>query len=227
MSEQNQLPLPLDLAPRYGREDFLLGRANTNAFAYLERYPRWLSPAVMLVGPMGSGKSHLAAIFAAMAEAHTLRGDRLVRAEVPALALAPALVVEDCDRYPPEEAALFHLINMARENGRFLMLTARKNPDFWGITTPDLLSRLRAQPLLTLDEPDDAMLSALLAKLFEHRQLRVDPSVIAYALARAERSYAGMIALVAALDALSLARGKPITRALVAEVLGVLDEEDA
>lgn len=224
MPESGQLPLPLDLAPRYGRADFLVGRANEHALTYLERYPRWLAPAVMLVGPAGSGKSHLAAIFTLANGARLVRADHVTRIEVPSLALAPALVVEDADRFPPEEAALFHLLNMARESGHCLVLTARRNPDFWGITTPDLLSRLRAMPLITLHEPDEAMLAALLVKLFDDRQLRVDAPLIPYITARVTRSYAGVIALVEALDSLSLIRRKPITRALVAEVLGVMDE---
>jgi len=224
MIAAGQLPLPLGHAPHYGRADFLIGRTNEQALAYLERYPRWLAPAVMLIGPEGSGKSHLAALFSQENAARLVRADHVTRTEVPSLALAPALVVEDADRFPCEEAALFHLLNMARESGHCLVLTARKHPDFWGLHTPDLLSRLRALPLLTLEEPDEGLLSALLVKLFDDRQLRVDAPLIPYILARAPRSYAGMIGLVEALDSLSLTRRKPITRALVAEVLGVMEE---
>jgi len=215
-----QLPLPLDSLPRYGREDFLVGKPNEAAFAYLERWPRWLAPAALLIGPEGSGKTHLAAIFAEQSEAQVMRADRLTRETVPLLAQARALVLEDADRFPPEEAALFHLLNLARETGVFVILTARDVPENWGVKTPDLLSRLRREPRLELHEPDDALLGALFLKHFADRQIALETAVARYALARIERSYAGVQNLVAALDRESLIRKKPVTRALVAEVLG-------
>lgn len=220
MKSFGQLPLPLGATPRYGREDFLVGRPNEAAFAYIERWPRWLAPAAILAGPEGSGKSHLAAIFAQGSDARILRADHLDRDEVPDLAAGTALVLEDCDRFPPDEVALFHLLNLARETGHFLVMTARKPPDLWGIRTPDLLSRLRLAPLLQLSEPDDALLGALFVKHFADLQLAVDASVVTYAMARIERSYAAVQALVAALDRESLVRKKPVTRAMVAELLG-------
>ncbi|KAF0226913.1 MAG: chromosomal replication initiator [Beijerinckiaceae bacterium] len=248
MSDRDQLLLPLLSSPRFGREDFLVGRANDAAFAYIERWPRWLAPAVVIAGPEGSGKTHLAAIFAAKvkssqmgtgwrqdfttkqedgeaqsaspAHATLLRGDHLDPAAVPGLSRAKALVLEDCDRFPPDEVALFHLINLARETGLFIVMTARTAPDGWGIRTPDLLSRLRLQPLLELHEPDDALLGALFVKHFSDRQISVEANVVTYAMARIERSYAAVQSLVAALDRHSLIRKKPVTRALVAEVLG-------
>jgi len=220
-----QLPLPLGASPRYGREDFLVGKPNEAAFAYIERWPRWLAPAAILAGPVGSGKSHLAAIFALMSDARSLRADHLVLDEVPDLARSPALVLEDCDRFPPDEVALFHLLNLARETGHCVVMTARVQPDRWGIRTPDLLSRLRLAPLLQLAEPDDALLGALFVKHFSDLQLSVEASVVAYAMARIERSYAAVQALVAALDRESLVRKKPVTRALVADILGDRMEE--
>lgn len=228
MKSYGQLPLPLGATPRYGREDFLVGKPNEAAFAYVERWPRWLAPAAIVSGPEGSGKSHLAAIFARMSDARTLRADHLIMDEVPEVAQSPALVLEDCDRFPPDEVALFHLLNLARETGHFVVMTARVPPDRWGIRTPDLLSRLRLAPLLQLAEPDDALLGALFVKHFSDLQLSVDASVVTYAMARIERSYAAVQALVAALDRESLVRKKPVTRALVAEILGerIPDEEE-
>lgn len=223
MTYSGQLPLPLGATPRYGREDFLVGRPNEAAFAYIERWPRWLAPAAVLAGPEGSGKTHLAAIFAQISEARTLRADHLDRDQVPELSRIRALVLEDCDRFPPDEVALFHLLNLARETGHSLVMTARLPPDLWGIRTPDLLSRLRLAPLLRLSEPDDALLGALFIKHFADLQLSVDASVVTYAMARIERSYAAVQALVSALDRESLVRKKPVSRALVAAVLGETD----
>lgn len=223
MKETGQLVLPLGAVPRFGRDDFLVGRANDAAFAYIERWPRWLASAAVLVGPEGSGKSHLAAIFASASNATLLRGDHLDRDAVPFLAKGKALVLEDCDRFPPDEVALFHLINLARETGLFIVLTARLAPDLWGLKTPDLLSRLRLQPLLELHEPDDALLGALFVKHFADRQITVEANVVTYAMARIERSYAAVQRLVGALDQQSLIRKRPVTRALVSEVLGGSD----
>ena len=220
MNEPGQLPLPLLSSPRFGREDFLVGHVNEAAFAYISRWPRWLAPAAVITGPEGSGKTHLAAIFAQAANATLLRGDHLDAEALPALARRRALVLEDCDRFPPDEVALFHLLNLARETGLFIVMTARLAPDGWGIRTPDLLSRLRLQPLLELHQPDDALLGALLVKHFADRQISVEASVVTYAMARIERSYAAVQRLVAALDRQSLIRKKPVTRAMVAEMLG-------
>ncbi|WP_284176830.1 hypothetical protein [Rhabdaerophilum sp. SD176] len=228
MSRDDQFLLPLDSAPRFGREDFLVGPANEAAFAHIERWPRWLSPAAIIIGPPGSGKSHLATIFAQESGARILRADHLDRGDVPHLARSRALVLEDADRHPAEEVALFHLLNLAREAGQSLVITARLPPDQWGIRTPDLLSRLRAQPLLTLAEPEDSLLAGLFVKHFADRQIQVDAQIVSYALARIERSYGAVQALVAALDHQSLLRKKPVSRAMVAEILGsrMADEED-
>ena len=224
MARSDQLPLPLEAAPRFGREDFLVGKANAAALSHIERWPRWLAPAAIIAGPEGSGKSHLASVFAQASGAQTLRADHLTFDDVPQLAHACALVIEDCDRFHPDETALFHLMNLARETGLFLVLTARDKPDAWGIRTPDLLSRLRAQPLLPLNEPDDALLGALYVKLFADRQLAIEANVIPYLMARSERSYSAVNRLVAALDELSLRLKRPVTRALAALVFENSDE---
>jgi chromosomal replication initiation ATPase DnaA len=219
MRTHGQLPLPFETAPSYAREDFLIGKANEAAFSHVERWPRWLAPAAVLIGPEGSGKTHLAAIFGQASLAPTLRADHLTEADVPELARQPALVIEDADRFPPSERALFHLMNLAREKGVFLLITARLSPDTWGIATPDLLSRLRAQPLLTLTEPDEALLAALMVKLFADRQLVVQPEAIRFALLRIERSYRAVQRFVARVDQETMRRKSRATRDVIAEVL--------
>jgi len=216
----DQFVLPLDSAPSYGREDFLVGKSNERAFDHIARWPHWLAPAALLIGPEGSGKTHLAAIFATQSHARMIRGDHLTLANVPEIARNRAVVLEDCDRFPPDEVALFHLFNLARETGLFLLLTARLPQGDWGVVLPDLASRLRLQPGFALLEPDDSLLAALFVKHIADRQIHVDQGVVAYALARIERSYRAVHELVATVDKLSLARKRPVTRALVAEALG-------
>jgi chromosomal replication initiation ATPase DnaA len=173
----------------------------------------------LLVGPSGAGKSHLGAIFARRAGAAVISGERLAEAALPELAAAPALLIEDADRIGANEAALFHLLNILRETHASALITASRAPDFWGLKTPDLLSRLRLAPMVTLREPDLDLAHAVLFKLFSDRQLVVEPSVVAYIALRIERSLNAARAIVAALDREALSRGKRVTRAMAAEIL--------
>jgi chromosomal replication initiation ATPase DnaA len=128
-------------------------------------------------------------------------------------------LIEDADRVGAEEAALFHLLNLARESGAHLLLTARGQPDGWGLKTADLVSRLRLAPIVSLGAPDLDLTQAVLFKLFSDRQLMVDPSVVSYVALRIERSLDAARAIVAALDREALAQGKRVTRAMAAQFL--------
>ena len=221
-----QLTLELPLEPSYRAEDFLVARSNNAAYATLLRWPHWLGRRVLLAGPAGSGKSHLAAIWAQRSGARVKRAGGLTVAEAPALAAASALVIEDADHAPVPEAALFHLLNLAEEHGAFVLLTASAAPDAWGLTTKDLLSRLRLAQLLELGAPDEALVRDVLVKLFADRQLMVEPALVAYLARHVERSLGAARALVDRLDREALAQGKRITRAMAAQVLA-LDVNDA
>jgi chromosomal replication initiation ATPase DnaA len=224
-----QLTFDLSLDPRFGREDFLVSPSNERAYALIERWPDWPDPVLVLVGPKGSGKSHLAAIWAGSAHAWTVDAFEVSGSRVPHLVSNGALVIEDADGSDRDEAALFHLLNLARERGACVLVTAAAPPDRWSLRTPDLLSRLRLAPSVSLDPPDDALLRAVLVKLFVDRQLVVDTTVVDYVALRIERSLARAAEVVAALDREALSRGRRITRPMAAEVLGGAadaDEED-
>jgi chromosomal replication initiation ATPase DnaA len=222
-----QLAFDLPLDPRYGREDFLVSPSNEAAYATVEGWPEWPDTILLLTGPPGSGKSHLAAIWATSAHAWTIPAAEATRESVPHLVSAGALVIEDADRGALDEAALFHLLNLARERGASVLITAASAPDRWGLATPDLLSRLRLAPAVALEAPDDALLKAVLVKLFIDRQLVVDTSVVDTVALRIERSLARAAEVVAGLDREALSRGRRITRTMVAEFLGKLDDEEA
>lgn len=227
MSDQSRRPrqlafdLPLD--SRHGVEDFLVGPSNEQAYGLIEAWPHWPEAWLRLVGPEGAGKSHLAAIWASRAHAWTVRATDVRQETVPHLVSGGALVVEDCDGTGAlDQPAMFHLMNAIKAKGGHLLLTARSAPERWGVTLPDLLSRLRLAPQAEIGQPDDALLRALLVKLFIDRQLVVDTGIIELMSQRMERSFAGARALVDALDRRSLERGRRVTRPLVGEVLAEL-----
>jgi chromosomal replication initiation ATPase DnaA len=213
-----QLALALDHAERLTREDFLPGASNETALAMIDRWPDWPARALAVVGPAGSGKSHLAAIWAYESGARFLSARALDLADLPASIATGALVLEDCIGGDIDERALFHLLNLVREEEAWLMLTAGSLPTTWPATLPDLASRLRAMPQVTLSGPDDALLRAVLVKQFADRQLAVDEALIAYLLSRIGRSFADARDAVQALDREALQRGRPVNRALAAEL---------
>jgi len=213
-----QLAFPLDHAESYAREDFLSGPSNAAAFALVETWPDWPARAVVLTGPAGAGKSHLASIWAARSGARFLAGRALAETVLPEALTTHALVVEDLAPGEFDERALFHLINLAREEA-YLLFTAASPPAGWPVAIPDLASRLKALPVVTLAPPDDALLRAVLVKLFADRQLAVDETLVGYVVTRIERTFQAARAVVARLDQAAIERKRPLTRALAAEVL--------
>ena len=216
-SRPRQLALALDHAESYARENFLSGPGNEGPLQFIDSWPDWPANAVALVGPEGSGKTHLAMMWAAAAGARVISAHALGEAELPSALATGALVVEDTAS-GADERALFHLLNLAREEGASLLFTARSAPATWRVAIPDLASRLRALPVITLQAPDDAMLRAVIVKLAADRQLMLDESVVGYLLTRIERSFAAARAAVIALDNEALRQGRPATRALAAEI---------
>ena len=212
-----QLALALDHAESFAREDFLSGPSNAQALALIEAWPQWPHRSVMLTGPEGSGKSHLAAIWAQAAGARLIAARALEPASVPRALATGALVVEDIAAGAFDERALFHLVNLAREEAAFLLLTAQEAPAAFALR--DLASRLKALPVVALAPPDDVLLRAVLVKLFADRQLAVDESLINYVAMRIERSFAAARNVVRLLDEEAMRQQRPITRALAAEFL--------
>jgi chromosomal replication initiation ATPase DnaA len=212
-----QLALALDHAESYAREDFLSGPCNGSALALIDSWPDWPARAIALVGPEGSGKTHLATIWAAAAGARVTSARSLIEADLPGALATGALVVEDAGA-AGDGRTLFHLINLVREEGAFLLFTARTVPSTWPVTIPDVVSRLRALPVVTLQAPDDAVLHGLIVKLASDRQLTLDDSVVRYLSSHIERSFAAARAAVIALDKEALRQGRPPSRALAAEM---------
>jgi chromosomal replication initiation ATPase DnaA len=221
-----QLALDLPSREARGREHYVVSPANALVLAALDGWRGWPQGRMLLVGPVGAGKTHLAHVWAADSGARLVAASALPAADLAALATGP-LAVEDAELAagdPAAETALFHLCNLAAARRLPLLLTADRPVRDWGLRLPDLQSRLTAVAVTRVDPPDDALLTAVLLKLFADRQIAVTPALIGYLLARMDRSFAAARALVAALDARALAEGRPVSRALAA---GLLDSDRA
>ena len=219
MSVPRQLALALPHAESFARDDFLTGASNEAALATIERWPDWADRVLALTGPEGAGKSHLAAIWVEKAGARRVAARALGETDLLHALATGALVVEDTSD-ELDERALFHLLNLVREEDGYLLLTSRTPPATWGLALPDLASRLRAVPVVTVSAPDDALLRAVMVKLFADRQLAVDENLIAYLATRIERSFAAARETVERLDREALRQKRGVTRALAAELLG-------
>ena len=217
-----QLPLEFNHDPATSRDALIVSDRLNAAVAIVDRWPDWPSPVVILAGPTGSGKSHLAAIWANRVGARTVS---IVEPDPVVLELAAQgpVLIEDIDRLGFDETALFHLINTVREHGSAALITTRLWPAGWNVTLPDLASRLKAATVVEIAEPDEDLLAQVLVKLFADRQVTVDDRIIVWMVARMERSLAAARAIVTRLDQLSLARGSKITRAMAAEVMAEMD----
>jgi chromosomal replication initiation ATPase DnaA len=213
-----QLVLALDHSVSFAREDFLSGPSNIAALTLIERWPDWPDRIVALIGPEGSGKSHLAAIWAEAAGARVLSAKLLSITDVPAALATGALVVEDLEAVDLDEHALFHLINLAREERAYVFLTSRLAVAGFPVTIRDLASRLRAVPAVMVTPPDDALLRSLLVKLAADRQLALDEALVNYLVNRIERSFAAAHAAVQRLDYEAMRQHRPVTRALATEL---------
>ena len=231
MNTASQLALDFDHRPSLGGEDFLIAPPNAEAVRWLDAWPDWPGPALVIFGPAGSGKTHLAQVFQAKSNARRVTPADLGENQPPAyLGDAPAAILEDAERMcgpdggGPEEAVL-HLYNHLAESGRHLMLTAKQPPARWGIGLKDLASRLNAASQAGIGAPDDTLIAAVLVKQFADRQLKIDADVISFMLTRMERSFEAARAMVAAIDAAALSQRRNITLPLVRQVLDQLHND--
>lgn len=216
--------LVFDLAHRQSRgaEDFLVSQSNAAAVELVDRWPHWVSPAALIAGPAGAGKSHLAHVWAERAGAVILAASETGDAAIEMLAQRGSLVIEDVDRVGIDERVIFHLLNLTREKGHALLLTSRVPAGDIEIALPDLRSRLRALPMSVIEQPDEPLLTAVLVKLFGDRQLEVEPHVVGYLALHMERSMQAASLVVAEADRLALAKQRRVSRAVAAEALANL-----
>ena len=228
MSAYRQMPLAFDHRPALSGEDFLAAPGNAEAVAWIDRWPDWPMPALILFGPAGCGKTHLGQVFLSLSEGRAITPEQLARTEPPRLLEgASACLLDGAAAFLDSslDEPLLHLYNTAEETGCRMMLTARRPPARWRVALADLRSRLNAAPAIGIEPPDDALIAAVVVKLFSDRQLRIDGEIVDYMLARMERSFEAARRLVAAIDARSLAARRDITVPLVRQVLSGFEKE--
>lgn len=214
-----QLAFNLPHRQALGRDDFLVAGSNEAAVALVDQWPAWPANAVMLIGPPGSGKSHLTEVWRQRAKAKRIQASEIQVAAAPELLLGGALALEDVSESNFDETALFHLLNLAKQQSASVLLTARARPQQWKITLPDLASRLRALPSAEILPPDDALLRGVLVKLFLDRQISAEETTISYMLTRMPRSLEAARTLVDEIDRRALEEKAEVTRPFVARIM--------
>lgn len=223
----HQIPLMFAGEGSVSRADLIEGAANQTAIAMIDAWPDWPGYLTILVGPTGSGKTHIASAWLAETGGCIVASQVLseqLDAVQSVVQQGGCVVVEDVQAGALDEVALFHLLNTVRQQGSFCMITAQKQPGEWQVGLADLGSRLRGAQVVEISAPDEALLKQVMIKLFADRQLIVDEKVLDYCLPRMERSLEFAVSLVDALDREALARKKPITRAIAGEVLATMTE---
>ncbi len=222
MAEQ----LTFDLPTRDSRDrgDYFVSDANALALARLDDPATWPNRKLVLVGPEGAGKTHLAHVWADATGAELITPAELPHLDIPGIARPVAL--DDADGLTDaQEEALFHLHNHLGATALPFLLTARQPPARWALSLADLKSRMAATDCVRIEAPDDALLAAVLLKLFADRQLVVAPPVISWLVDHMDRSFAATQALVARLDRAALAEGRAVTRPLAQRVLTELQTD--
>jgi chromosomal replication initiation ATPase DnaA len=221
-----QLVLDLPLRAATGRDDFLVSEANAAAVRLIDEWPNWVSHVAILVGPQGSGKSHLAQVWQARSGAKVLNAGELRREDVADSFSSKALALEDLRPQAFDETALFHAANVARQEGGHLLITSSTEPSQWQVQLRDLASRLQSFPVVRIGAPDDALLRGVLVKLFADRQIAVDEALISYVVLRMPRSLDEARKLVAEIDRLALAEKAEITRHFVGRVMNKMSNPE-
>ena len=218
-----QIPLDLGFRHAFGRADFHVGESNRDAVGWIDRWPDWPAPVLILQGPAASGKSHLAAVWQDKSAAAIIKPETLITKTAQDLcALGDALVLDGLDPWLGDhkaETTLFHLYNMLKDARKTMMITMRMTTTQADFTIPDLASRFRAAPCVSIHAPDDMLLASILRKLFRDRQLSVSDDVIRYLLPRMERSFAAARQIIAQADHTALSEKRRISVPLMRKVL--------
>jgi chromosomal replication initiation ATPase DnaA len=216
MRSSSQLPLPLPSRCSFSRADLIVAAANERAVAFIEAWPDWPVRAAALYGPPGCGKTHLISIWQQTSDAEIVSATGIAGR---ASRLDEIVAIEDvdsADASPERDEALFGLLESGTGS---VLLTGRTPPAAWPSVLPDLASRFSSLTAVELHAPDEALLAALARKLLSDRQLFVPDAIIEAILRRLDRSAAAIRDFVEELDAAALAKGSPVSGALVRSLI--------
>ncbi len=220
-ARSQQLVLPFTPRTCHGGADFLVADCNREAVAWLDLWPDWHEPGLIVHGPAASGKSHLVQLFLDHTGGTRVTADSVVTDIAELTFDFPAVAVDDADELIRSgiEQPLLHLFNGVKEAGGRLLLTGTASPGRWPFRLADLASRLRALPAACIHSPDEALLTALIVKLFHDRQVIIEDAVPSYMLARIPRTFNAVRSAVERIDAVSFAERRRVGVALVREAL--------
>ena len=223
MQLAQQIPLEFPVRPAMGREDFMIGSSNEDAVKWIDQWPDWPAPALFLNGPAASGKSHLAAVWQSRTKAAVIKPEDLLENEAELLAQAASnVVIDGVDTWLGERAAettLFHLYNIFKEEKRTMLLTGRAAPSHIDFAIPDLSSRFRAAPCVSIKSPDDTLLQNITVKMFSDRQIQIGEAELKYLMPRMERSFKFISDIVAKSDELALSQKRAVTIPVIRDAL--------
>lgn len=221
-NKPSQIPLSFEITPSKGRDDLIVSQSVQGAITMIDEWPNWPSHLVVLAGPTGSGKSHIAHIWQQKSDAKLVALHNNTDDLVDLVKTTPVLI-ENIDQLlassQADETQLFHLLNAAKEEGSFVLMTARSWPASWKVSLPDLASRIKAATIVEISEPDENLLSQVIFKLFADRQVEIDEKTVNYLVMRMERSLAVASNIVEAMDELALSKKTSVNRTIAAEVL--------
>ena len=216
-NKNSQIPLDFKHTPSLALADFIVSDANSLAFERIIAYPNWRMPMSLIIGPPKSGKSHLARIW--IEKSNAIIAENQMLEELAKQGGADPVLLENIDNGEFNEQAVFHFLNQSIRDERVVLITATKPISQWPFVTNDVKSRARLAANFNVDTPDDVQLSQMFVKLFDDRQIKVEPKIISYLVSRMERSAAEVVALVALMDRLALSQNKPITKMVANEAL--------
>ena len=218
-----QIPFDLGHRTALARNDFLVAPNNHDAVAWIDLWPEWPAPCLVLYGPVASGKTHLGAVWAEQTAAICVKASDVNEDFIRDVAdVNHHIIIEDGDDLIGNltgEKGLFHLYNIFKEEQRSILLTLQEPPVRRSFALPDLASRLRAAPSVAIREPDEQLLAALIVKLFNDRQIRVSTEVLQYILPRIERSFEAVRDLVEQADQKALIEKRGITIPFIRDFL--------
>lgn len=217
--DATQLPLDFPHDPSMGRDDFIISDANRAALTKIETWPHWPARVFLLIGPNGSGKTHLSTIFCELSDASLIDARHLTAMDPMTIFDHGPIVFENIDHYQIDEKTLFHILNLVREQQSWLILTCRQGPEYWDLKLPDLISRLRAADRIEILPPDDDLLRAVIVKQFADRQIVIDRAMLDYMLVRIERSLEFINQLIFEVDKEMWSSGRRLTKPLAASLI--------